>query len=246
MRQEAARSGVCAALERRVAALDWGRIAAELDERGAATTGALLTDAECGALARLWAAPGVFRSRVVMARHGFGAGEYRYFAYPLPEPVAQLRAALYPRLVSVANRWRAAFGERGRFPAEHDAFLRRCHRRGQRRPTPLLLRYGPDDYNCLHQDVYGEQVFPLQATVLLSAPARDFTGGEFALVETRPRQQSRAEVIGLHQGEAVIFAVRERPVRGMRGIYRVQLRHGVSRVRAGERYACGVIFHDAA
>ena len=230
----------------RIAALDWARIDAELDERGAATTGALLTGAECAGLARLWDSPGVFRSRVAMARHGFGRGEYRYFAYPLPGPLAQLRAHLYPRLAPLANGWEAALGRRRRFPPEHDAFLRRCRRRGQGRPTPLLLRYGPGDYNCLHQDVYGEQLFPLQATMLLSAPQRDFAGGEFVLVENRARQQSRAEVIALGQGEAVIFAVRERPVRGKRGFHRGRLRHGVSRVQAGERFACGIIFHDAA
>ena len=230
----------------RVAALDWARIGAELEENGTALTGPLLTRTECAELAGLYATPDAFRSRVDMARHGFGRGEYRYFAYPLPAAIAQLRAALYPRLAAVANRWQAALGARARFPDALDAFLRRCHRHEQKRPTPLLLRYRPGDYNCLHQDVYGALLFPLQATILLSAPARDFSGGEFVLVEGRPRQQSRAQVLALAQGEAVIFAVRERPVRGARGCYRAQLRHGVSPVRSGERYACGIIFHDAA
>ncbi len=186
-----------------------------------------------------------FRSRVIMARHRFGRGEYKYFAYPLPEPIAGLRAALYPPLAEIANRWNAAMAIDTKFPADHASYLKRCHAAGQRKPTPLLLRYGVGDYNCLHQDLYGEHVFPLQATVLLSAPGEDFCGGEFVLTEQRPRLQSRAEVAALGQGEAVIFPVRHRPVQGTRGVYRVTMRHGVSRVRAGHRNTLGIIFHDA-
>src|SRR5690606_2776277 len=186
-----------------------------------------------------------FRSRVVMARHGFGRGEYKYFDYPLPAPVAGLREAIYPRLAPIANRWNAAMGVHDRYPAGHTAFIERCHAAGQRRPTPLLLQYGVDDYNCLHQDLYGEQVFPLQVALLLSEPGRDFEGGEFVLTEQRPRMQSRAEVLPLRQGDAAIFAVHHRPVQGARGPYRVNLRHGVSRVRAGRRHTLGIIFHDA-
>jgi hypothetical protein len=181
-----------------------------------------------------------------MARHGFGRGEYKYFRYPLPPLLAKLRAALYGPLARIANQWNAALGSDTRHPGEHSAFLRRCHRAGQRRPTPLLLQYGADDYNCLHQDLYGEHVFPLQLTVLLSAPGRDFTGGEFVLTEQRPRMQSRAEVVPIGKADAVVFAVNERPVRGARGVYRVKLRHGVSRVRTGSRHTAGIIFHDAA
>jgi hypothetical protein len=232
----------------RVAALDWDRIAAELDALGAATTGPLLTVEECRALAALYAAeaPGLFRSRVVMARHGFGRGEYQYFAAPLPAAVQALREALYPRLAPLANRWNEAMGLAPRYPARHPQFLARCHAAGQTKPTPLLLRYGPGDYNCLHQDLYGEHVFPMQAAFLLSRPGVDFSGGEFVLTEQRPRMQSRAEVVPLRQGEAVIFAVHQRPVRGTRGTYRVTMRHGVSRLRSGERHTLGVIFHDAA
>jgi hypothetical protein len=230
----------------RVAALDWKGIAAELDAYGAATTGSLLAPQECTALAALYGEEMRFRSRVVMARHGFGQGEYQYFAYPLPDLVAELRQALYPRLAPVADRWNELMGIDTRFPATHQAFLERCHAAGQRRPTPLLLNYLPGDFNCLHQDVYGERLFPLQVAFLLSAPGRDFTGGEFVLTEQRPRQQSRAEVVPLAQGEGVVFAVRQRPVRGGRGTYRVNLRHGVSRMRSGERRTLGVIFHDAA
>lgn len=229
----------------RVAALDWARIEAELDAWGAAATGVVLTPAECAALAALYEEEAPFRSRVVMARHGFGRGEYKYFAAPLPEPVAALREALYPRLVPVANRWQEAMGLAPRFPPCHGEFLARCHAAGQTRPTPLLLRYAEGDYNCLHQDLYGEHAFPLQVAFLLSAPGEDFRGGEFVLTEQRPRMQSRSEVVPLRQGEGVAFAVHQRPVRGTRGTYRVVMRHGVSRVRAGRRHSLGIIFHDA-
>jgi uncharacterized protein len=232
---------------RRIAApgLDWASIAAELDERGCATVPALLDQAECASLASIYDDDARFRSRVAMARHGFGRGEYKYLAYPLPPLVASLRARLYPPLAGIANRWSAALDVATRYPATLDEFLARCHRAGQAKPTPLLLSYGVGDYNCLHQDLYGEHVFPLQATVLLSAPGRDFAGGEFVLTEQRPRMQSRAEVVTLAQGDAVIFAVNQRPVRGTRGVYRVAMRHGVSRVRSGARRTLGIIFHDA-
>jgi uncharacterized protein len=230
----------------RVAALDWPQLAAELDAQGCAILPSLLAPEACVALAQSYATDAPFRSRVVMARHGFGRGEYKYFAYPLPERVAELRTALYPRLVGIANRWNAAMGVATRYPEDHAAFLARCHRAGQTKPTPLLLSYGEGDYNCLHQDLYGEHVFPLQATILLSVPGRDFTGGEFVLTEQRPRMQSRAEIMPLAQGDAVVFAVRQRPVRGARGFYRVTLRHGVSRLRSGRRHTLGLIFHDAA
>ena len=226
--------------------IDWKKVSADVDERGNAVVERLLSPAQCLALAALYEEERPFRSRVVMARHGFGRGEYKYFGYPLPEVLAAPRTALYPRLAEIANRWNAAMGIDARFPPEHKAFLKRCHAAGQRRPTPLLLRYEAGDYNCLHQDLYGEHVFPLQLTILLSEPARDFTGGEFVMTEQRPRMQSRAEVVPLAQGDAVIFAVNERPVRGTRGTYRVKLRHGVSRIRSGRRYTAGLIFHDAA
>lgn len=229
----------------RAAGLDWARIAAELDTQGCATTGPLLSAQECEALAEAYDHEPLYRSRVVMARHGFGKGEYRYFAYPLPDPVAALRDACYPPLAAIANRWNAALGETVRFPEQLEAFLARCHKAGQRKPTPLILRYGAGDYNCLHQDLYGEQVFPLQLAILLSAPGRDFTGGEFVLTEQRPRMQSRVEVVPLAQGEGVIFPVHHRPVRGARGIYCVNMRHGVSRLRSGSRHTLGIIFHDA-
>ena len=232
-------------LERRIAALDWARIAHDLSAYGCAATGPLLGADECAGLAEMYPQDTPFRSRIVMARHGFGRGEYKYFANPLPEPVGTLRSALYPCLAPIANRWTEAMGMEERFPEHHAEFLARCHAAGQRRPTPLLLQYGPGDYNCLHQDVYGEHVFPLQVAFLLSKPGADFTGGAFVLTEQRPRMQSRAEVVGLEQGERVIFAVRERPVEGVRGVYRVQLRHGVSRIHAGKRHTLGIIFHDA-
>ncbi len=226
-------------------ALDWARIEGDLDAQGHALTGPLLTPETCEAVAAMYDREDGFRSRVVMARHGFGRGEYRYFAYPLPDVVQRLRAALYPRLAPIANRWNAAMGINVRFPDSHAEFLDRCHKAGQLRPTPLLLRYGPGDYNCLHQDLYGEHVFPLQAAILLSDPA-DFEGGEFVLTEQRPRMQSRADVVPLTQGRAVIFAVNQRPVQGTRGSYRVTLRHGVSKLRSGRRHTLGIIFHDAA
>jgi hypothetical protein len=230
----------------RIGALDWEGIAAELDARGCALAGDVLAPEECEALAALYARAELFRSRIAMERHGFGRGEYQYFRYPLPEPVAALRGALYPYLAAVANRWHAAMKLDARFPARHADFLARCHAAGQSRPTPLLLRYGEGDYNCLHQDLYGEHVFPIQATILLSEPGRDFQGGEFVLTEQRPRMQSRAEVVPLRQGELVAFAVHQRPVQGTRGSYRVTMRHGVSRLRSGRRHALGIIFHDAA
>jgi hypothetical protein len=226
--------------------IDWARVGADLDASGCAVIERLIPGAACDALAALYPVETRFRSRVVMARHGFGRGEYKYFAYPLPEPIAALRAGLYPPLAAVANRWNAALGLEARFPGEHAGFVRRCHRAGQRRPTPLLLQYAAGDYNCLHQDLYGEHVFPLQLTLLLSEPGKDFTGGEFVITEQRPRMQSRAEVVSLAKGDAVVFAVHERPVRGARGVYRVKLRHGVSRVRSGRRHTAGIIFHDAA
>ncbi len=226
-------------------ALDWQAIEDDLNRHGCAVVPGLLDPGACLALAAQYEQPQRFRSRVVMARHGYGRGEYQYFAYPLPEPVAALRSALYAPLAAIANRWQAALGLEARFPLEHDAFLARCHAAGQVRPTPLLLRYGEGDYNCLHQDLYGEHVFPLQLAVLLSRPQLDFTGGEFVLTEQRPRMQSRVEVVPLLQGDAVIFAVAQRPVHGVRGSYRVSMRHGVSRLRSGVRHTLGVIFHDA-
>jgi len=230
----------------RVAGLDWDRIGADLDRWGAATTGPLLSAGECRSLIALYPDDPRFRSTVTMARHGFGSGEYRYFGYPLPDPVAALRAALYPRLATVANAWAGRTGDDRRYPDRLDDWLAECHAAGQARPTPLILKYGPGDYNCLHQDLYGEHVFPLQAAALLSDPAADFTGGEFVLTEQRPRMQSRAEVVTLGQGEAVIFPVNRRPVQGSRGIYRTAMRHGVSRLRSGARYTLGIILHDAA
>jgi hypothetical protein len=232
-------------IEARLAALDWTQVAAMLDAHGCAAIGPLLSPAECVALAQTYGDDAQFRSRVVMARHGFGCGEYKYFAYPLPDVVTQLRTALYAELAGIANRWNEAMGLGVRYPAVHADYLDRCHCAGQTRPTPLLLQYGEGDYNCLHQDLYGEHVFPLQATFLLSAPAQDFTGGELVLTEQRPRMQSRAEVVPLRQGEGVIFPVHHRPVRGTRGIYRVTMRHSVSRVRSGHRHTLGIIFHDA-
>lgn len=229
----------------RVDAIDWGRIVGELDEFGSAVIGPLLAPEECSALAALYDSEGPFRKRIIMARHGFGSGEYQYFAYPLPSEIEALRGALYPPLAGVANRWNEAMGIDVRYPPRHGAFLDRCREAGQDKPTPLLLRYGPGDYNCLHQDLYGEHVFPLQVAFLLDEPGIDFTGGEFVLTEQRPRMQSRAEVVPLGRGQGVIFPVRHRPVRGARGSYRVNLRHGVSRLRSGRRHTLGIIFHDA-
>jgi hypothetical protein len=233
-------------IDRRIAEVDWNFVQAELDREGWAMLPGLLSPAECDAMSSLYGPGAIFRSHVVMARHGFGRGEYRYFAYPLPSLVEQLRTALYPRLVPIANRWHERMGSDTRFPGEHAAFLERCHAAGQGRPTPLLLQYGAGDYNCLHQDLYGEHVFPLQVAILLSQPGEDFTGGEFILTEQRPRMQSRASVVPLGKGDAVVFAVNSRPHRGSRGDYRVKLRHGVSTVRSGKRHTLGIIFHDAA
>jgi hypothetical protein len=230
----------------RIAAVDWPAVEDSLDRRGHATLPGVLAPAECAALAALYDDDARFRSRVVMRRHNFGEGEYKYLNYPLPREVEALRQACYPRLAPVANRWRAALRESGQFPPALGDYLAHCHAAGQTRPTPLILRYEAGGYNCLHQDLYGELVFPLQMTVLLSAPGRDFTGGEFLLVEQRPRAQSKGEVVQLGLGDAVIFAVRHRPVQGTRGPYRVTLRHGVSRIVSGKRLTLGVIFHDAA
>jgi hypothetical protein len=224
--------------------LDWPAIGAALDHAGCAVVPGLLRPEQCSALAATYES-GNFRSTVIMERHGYGRGQYRYFAYPLPPVVASLRAGLYPQLAIIANRWQAVLGLETRFPDEHEQYLALCHAAGQLRPTPLLLRYREGDYNCLHQDVYGELLFPLQVAVLLSRPGSDFTGGEFVLTEQRPRMQSRVEVVPLQQGDAVIFPVSQRPVQGTRGVYRVNMRHGVSRLRHGERHTLGVIFHDA-
>ena len=230
----------------RVAATDWSRVAADLDGEGNAVIEGLLSPSECDRLRALYAQDAMFRSRVVMARHGFGRGEYKYFAYPLPDLVARLRDAFYAALAPVANAWHAAMNIPTRFPPRHAQFIGLCHAAGQCRPTPLLLKYGVDDYNCLHQDLYGDHVFPLQVVLLLSEPRRDFEGGEFVMTEQRPRMQSRAMVVPLRCGDAVVIAVHQRPVRGTRGMYRVNLRHGVSRIRAGNRYTAGIVFHDAA
>ncbi len=229
----------------RLDAFDWAQIEEELNAHGCAQLHRLLSESECDELVSLYAREDIYRSRIVMSRYGFGRGEYKYFSYPLPGIVSELRVATYEYLAPVANRWNQAMGLETRYPATHEAYIRRCHDAGQLRPTPLILEYGKDDYNCLHQDLYGEHVFPLQMAILLSEPQRDFTGGEFVLTEQRPRMQSRVEVVPLHQGDAVIFAVNNRPVKGGRGTYRVNLRHGVSRLRSGKRHALGIIFHDA-
>jgi hypothetical protein len=229
----------------RVDRYDWTAIVTHLDANGWATLPRLLTGGEAASIASLYEDAGRFRSHVLMARHGFGRGEYKYFAYPLPDLVDDLRTALYQRLVAVANRWNESMGIAVRYPDMHADFLKRCHDSGQTRPTPLLLQYGEGDFNALHQDVYGEHVFPLQVAVLLSDPHKDFTGGEFVLTEQRPRMQSRVEVVPLEQGDGVVWAVRNRPVRGSRGVYRVNMRHGVSRLRSGHRHTLGIIFHDA-
>jgi hypothetical protein len=229
----------------KLASLEWAKIAVELDGHGCAVIGPLLSPEQCDELSTSYDEEGLFRSRIVMSRHGFGRGEYQYFSYPLPPLIAGLRTALYPPLAEIANRWNETMGIEVRYPQEHQTFLDRCHKAGQTRPTPLLLQYGPDDYNCLHQDLYGEHVFPLQVAFLLSRPGVDFTGGEFVLTEQRPRMQSRVEVVSLCQGQGVIFPVHHRPVQGTRGAYRVNMRHGVSRLRSGRRHTLGIIFHDA-
>ena len=233
------------AVPERVERLEWTRLTAELDAYGCATTGPLLNRDECALLVKQYDADELFRSRVIMASHGFGRGEYKYFAYPLPELVAELRASLYRGLAPIAERWNRTMGIAAGYPARHEEFLERCRAAAQLQPTPLLLRYGPDDYNCLHQDLYGEVAFPLQTVFLLSDAQNDFTGGEFVLTEQRPRMQSRVEVVALQQGEGLIFAVSRRPVSGSRGSYRVTMRHGISRLRSGRRFTLGIIFHDA-
>jgi hypothetical protein len=224
---------------------NWANIGQDLEAQGSAVLGDLISREECRAIARLYSREDCFRSRVVMARHGFGRGEYKYFRYPLPDLIAELRTSIYPHLVPIANRWNSAMGIDVRYPAEYSEFLDRCHAAGQTKPTPLLLQYGEGDYNCLHQDLYGAHVFPLQVAILLSEPGKDFEGGEFVMTEQRPRMQSRAEVVPLRQGSGVVFAVHHRPVAGTRGVYRVNLRHGVSRVRSGRRHTVGIIFHDS-
>lgn len=232
-------------VEERTRPIDWVRVGQDLDARGSAVLERLILPDECRALAAFYPEDSIFRSRIVMGRHGFGRGEYKYFSYPLPGIIESLRTALYPRLAPIANRWNESMRIDVRYPAEHSDFIARCHEAGQRKPTPLLLQYEAGDYNCLHQDLYGEHVFPLQVAILLSAPGGDFTGGEFVMTEQRPRMQSRAEVVPLQQGDAAVFAVHYRPVQGTRGIYRVNLRHGVSRIRSGLRHTLGIIFHDA-
>ncbi|RCW78528.1 2OG-Fe(II) oxygenase [Paracoccus lutimaris] len=230
----------------RLADHDWAAFAAAMDGHGAAVLPGVLSAQECRALAALYPHEAHFRSHIRMARHGFGRGEYRYFRYPLPDLLGGLRSAFWPHLAGLANDWNARMGLARRYPDQHADFLRQCHDAGQTRPTPLLLQYGPGDYNCLHQDLYGDLVFPMQVAILLSEPGRDFTGGEFVLTEQRPRMQSRVEVVPLCQGDAVVFAVHNRPVSGSRGSYRVTMRHGVSRIREGQRHVAGIIFHDAA
>lgn len=232
-------------IEDRIRTCRWDDVSAELDAQGWTMLDRLLTPAECSGIAGLYSHEAHFRSHVQMARHGFGKGEYRYFRYPLPELISALRTGLYPFLARIANRWNERMGIDSRYPERHAQFLMTCHEAGQTRPTPLLLQYESGDFNCLHQDLYGDLAFPLQVAILLSEPGEDFTGGEFVLTEQRPRMQSRAEIVPLRRGDAVVFAVHNRPVRGARGDYRVNLRHGVSRLRSGRRHAVGVIFHDA-
>jgi uncharacterized protein len=236
---------LAADVKERGSVIDWQRLSQDLDREGCAIVERLLSIEECQSIAALYQNDEVCRSHVVMARHGFGRGEYKYFGYPLPSLVAKLRSAFYPLLVPIANRWNEAMGIDVRYPQDFVDFIERCHQAGQVRPTPLLLRYGADDYNCLHQDLYGEHVFPLQLAILLSEPGEDFTGGEFVMTEQRPRMQSRPMVVPLRRGDGVVFAVHHRPVRGARGVYRVNLRHGVSRIRSGLRHTVGIIFHDA-
>lgn len=230
----------------RLDSIEWTSVHAELDAQGWALAPKLLTTAEADAIAGLYRADGGFRSHIIMSRHGFGQGEYKYFSYPLPPLIQALRTAAYPHLAAIANRWYERMGKTERFPLEHDAFLERCHQAGQVRPTPLLLQYGAEDYNCLHRDLYGEHVFPIQIAILLDQPGEDFVGGEFVMTEQRPRMQSRAMVLPLTKGDAAIFAVSSRPMKGLRGDYQVKLNHGVSKLYAGKRHTLGVIFHDAA
>jgi hypothetical protein len=225
--------------------ISWERVYQDLDAEGNAVINGLMLPDECDSIRVLYDNEDLFRSNVVMERHGFGRGEYRYFSYPLPDLISTLRTSLYPRLVQIANRWNEAMNIDVRYPATHADYIQRCHKAGQKKPTPLLLKYGTDDYNCLHQDLYGEHVFPLQIAVLLSEPGRDFTGGEFVMTEQRPRMQSRPMVVPLRKGDGVVFAVNHRPVTGKKSVYRVNLRHGVSRLRSGSRYTLGIIFHDA-
>lgn len=236
----------CARMAARVGVLDWTKVGSDLDAQGWAVVPGLLTDTEADAIAGLYHLDQGFRRQIIMARHGYGRGEYKYFSYPLPPLVEALRTAVYPHLVPVANRWYERMGNEVRFPREHAAFLDRCHRAGQVRPTPLLLEYGPDDYNCLHRDLYGDHFFPMQIAVLLDQPGKDFDGGEFVMTEQRPRMQSRAMVLPLKKGDAAIFAVFSRPVKGVRGDHQVKLNHGVSKLHSGKRHTLGIIFHDAA
>ncbi len=232
-------------ISERVRSIGWERVSQEVDAEGNAIIHGFLSADECRAIAGLYLKTGIFRSHIVMARHSFGRGEYKYFSYPLPRLIADLRTTVYPHLVPIANRWNQSMGIDVRYPEKHADFIDRCHHAGQVRPTPLLFRYEVDDYNCLHQDLYGEHVFPLQLAILLSEPGKDFTGGEFVMTEQRPRMQSRPIVVPLRQGDGVVFAVRNRPVQGNRGVYRVNLRHGISRIRSGHRHTVGIIFHDA-
>jgi uncharacterized protein len=232
-------------IAQRIESFNWDAINVELDAYGAAVVGPLLSPGQCKTLIHEYDNDDLYRSRVIMTRHGFGRGEYKYLTYPLPSVIAELRESLYTNLAEIANRWNEAMGIDVRYPVEHEAFKARCHEAGQMKPTPLILKYGAGDYNCLHQDIYGEHVFPLQIAFLLSKPSEEFTGGEFTLTEQRPRMQSRVEVVPLGQGMGVIFPVHHRPVKGTRGTYRVNMRHGVSRVRSGQRFTMGVIFHDA-
>ena len=232
-------------IRERVDAVDWRQVSGDLDAEGNAITRGILTSDECDEVRMLYDRDELFRSKVVMERHGFGRGEYLYFRYPLPDLITRLRTELYPHLAPIANRWHEAMRIHIRFPATHKEYLQRCHEAGQDKPTPLILKYGTDDYNCLHQDLYGEHVFPLQIAVLLSEPEKDFTGGEFVMTEQRPRMQSRPMVVSLRKGDGVVFAVHHRPVQGKKSVYRVNLRHGVSRIRSGSRHTLGIIFHDA-
>lgn len=245
MKQHTASTKVEDSIQDRISGFNWHGIESELQEHGCAVLGQVLAKRACSDLIAAYDSETAFRSRVIMARHGFGRGEYKYYKYPLPPMISQLRTELYPPLAKIANHWEKALGRDREFPATHEAYLRQCHRGGQNLPTALILKYGQGDYNCLHRDLYGEMVFPLQVTVLLSVAGEDFTGGDFVLTEQRPRMQSRVEVVPLQQGQAVVFAVNERPVRGSRGVYRVAMRHGVSRIRSGRRFTLGIIFHDA-